>query len=200
MDFSKLTVVQLKQELGKRGLAVKGTKLTLIERLTQSMDSKSEVPVSPAATLARMPSSDQGKRATRAALDQGSPTKRKATALFAEPVEGNDELIHIPTYVYKKVEYKQKGEVELSPAEAKVFDFIAAQVTFPKDFESNKMYGSLSGSSYEERAIISYAHGLFDEALLTPLASKLRPVVRKAMINGLLEDAAAAIEEETALS
>ena len=42
MDFSKLKMTELKDELTKRGLETKGLKLQLVERLKKYEDTKNE--------------------------------------------------------------------------------------------------------------------------------------------------------------
>mmetsp|Transcript_69126 Transcript_69126/g.139052 ORF Transcript_69126/g.139052 Transcript_69126/m.139052 type:complete len:211 (-) Transcript_69126:199-831(-) len=200
MDFAKLTVPKMKKELEKLGLPTTGIKSDLLSRLLKSNEKDIKMPVSPSLTptsVSMMPS------ATKSTKD-GSPTKRKAKELFPEEVGGiapnddSEEAKDVPVYLYNKVEYSQKGESELSPAEATVFNFIWRNVKIPSDFERNARYGSLSGSSYEERAIVAFAHGLFDDeatAHLSPLARQLQPVIHKAVFSGDLDIAAQALRD-----
>ena len=58
-------------------------------------------------------------------------------------------------------------------------EFVEQEAALPKDFECNSAYGaSLSGSTYEERIVAAYAHGLLND-FLSARALKLQPSVRK---------------------
>lgn len=84
---------------------------------------------------------------------------RKATA----PKKASTVADYVPTYVHKCVEYLREGQAtNLSPLKSKVFQLIKVHYEIPKDFEQNRTYGPLSGSSYEDRVIAAYRLGKLD--------------------------------------
>lgn len=68
----------------------------------------------------------------------------------------NTEERYVPHYLYKNVQYKRKGEVDLNTGARKAFHLIEENYIVPSNFESSRMYGPWSGSSYEERLINAY--------------------------------------------
>lgn len=86
-----------------------------------------------------------------------------ATAVTVTP--GQDEQAaerlskYVPKYVHKNVEYLRKGEAKLKQNTIKVYQWICQHYVIPKDFEQKRLYGPLSGISYEERVIQAYSLG-----------------------------------------
>jgi hypothetical protein len=67
---------------------------------------------------------------------------------------------YIPSYIHKNVEYVRKGQiVKLSSIQSKVLHWIEDNFEIPNDFEQNRKYGPLSGSSYVDRVITAYRLG-----------------------------------------
>ena len=73
---------------------------------------------------------------------------------------------YIPSYIHKNVEYVRKGQImKLSPTQSKVLRWIGDHCEIPKDFEQNRKYGPLSGSSYADRVITAYRLGLLKKCI-----------------------------------
>jgi len=66
---------------------------------------------------------------------------------------------YVPVHIHKNVEYHRKGQAALLPQTLKAFQLIEQHYSIPKDLEQNRIYGPLSGSCYEERAITAYRLG-----------------------------------------
>ena len=67
---------------------------------------------------------------------------------------------YVPSYIHKNVEYVRKGQiVNVSPIKSKVLQWIEDNCEIPNDFEQNRKFGPLSGSSYADRAITAYRLG-----------------------------------------
>jgi hypothetical protein len=69
---------------------------------------------------------------------------------------GNAEERYIPHYLYKNLQYRRKGEADLNTGARKAFNMIEENYLVPQNFESSRIYGPWSGSSYEERLINAY--------------------------------------------
>jgi hypothetical protein len=81
-------------------------------------------------------------------------TTKKVTLLQTKSGE------YIPEYIHKNVDYVRKGEVlKLSPIQSRVLQWIHDNFDVPNDFEQNRKYGPLSGSSYPDRVITAYRLG-----------------------------------------
>lgn len=93
------------------------------------------------------------KKAPRAREEPPTPNKRRK-------IEKKEEQ-YVPTYIHKNVEYKRKGETEDETLVA-AFRLVEKHFVIPIDFENNRKYGPLSGSSFEQRAISAYSLGLLE--------------------------------------
>ena len=83
-----------------------------------------------------------------------SETTKKVTLLQTKSGE------YIPEYIHKNVDYIRKGNVlKLSPIQSRVLQWIHDNFDVPNDFEQNRKYGPLSGSSYPDRVITAYRLG-----------------------------------------
>lgn len=72
----------------------------------------------------------------------------------------DDDTAYIPSYIHKNVEYIRKGELsKLSPIESKLLQYITKHYVIPHDFESNRIYGPLSGTTYMHRLTMAYRLG-----------------------------------------
>lgn len=67
--------------------------------------------------------------------------------------------VHVPKYIHKNVGYQREGDRNLSALNMKIFGWIKECCVIPNDFESNRSFGPLSGSCYEERVIRAYRLG-----------------------------------------
>ena len=70
-----------------------------------------------------------------------------------------DEEPYVPTYIHKNVGYSSFGTAtdRLTDGQKLAFNFVVEQYNIPIDFETNRKYGPLSGTSYEERVLAAYA-------------------------------------------
>lgn len=67
---------------------------------------------------------------------------------------------YIPSYIHKNVEYVRKGQImKLSSIQSKLLLWIDDHYEIPNDFEQNRKFGPLSGSSYVDRVITAYRLG-----------------------------------------
>ena len=76
--------------------------------------------------------------------------------------EGTSES-HVATHIHRNCAYFRRGEAKLNATTAACFALVKERFVIPDDFESNRKYGPLSGTSFEERAI-----GAYNLGLLTP--------------------------------
>jgi len=80
--------------------------------------------------------------------DEGEEERKAALSKF------------VPTYIHKNVGYVVRSKASAassSTVQGKVFDWICQNYEVPVDFEQQRRYGPLSGSSYEGRVIQEYA-------------------------------------------
>lgn len=66
------------------------------------------------------------------------------------------EQAFVPIYIHKNLNYQRKGQASLNPKRQRVFDLVKDHCVIPDDFETNRRYGPLSGTCFEERAIDAY--------------------------------------------
>ena len=90
-----------------------------------------------------------------------SPKKKDTLSTPAKKarVEVREEESYVPKYIHKNVEYARKGESSISANMKKTFSLIQLHFRLPEDLETNGKYGPLSGTCFEERAIIAYSMG-----------------------------------------
>lgn len=94
-------------------------------------------------------------------------TKKSTTAVVTPADEKNkkkDIVQYVPKYIHKNVEYSRQGNAKLSDTTQSAFAWIQQHVNLPKDLEQNRIYGPLSGSSYEERTVRAYRLGLIQSS------------------------------------
>lgn len=73
--------------------------------------------------------------------------------------EPTNEEVYVPQYIHKNLEYLRRGQATLSTSKQSAFSLVAQHFYLPEDLETNRKYGSLSGSCMEERAITAYSMG-----------------------------------------
>lgn len=73
-----------------------------------------------------------------------------------------DKEEYVPSYIHKNVEYKRKGKADLSDETFKTYELVEKHFHIPDDLETNRKYGPLSGTSFEERVISAYSLNLLD--------------------------------------
>jgi hypothetical protein len=89
-------------------------------------------------------------------------TKDKAYATPSKKArleESTNEEAYVPQYIHKNLEYLRRGQAILSANKQSAFSLVAQHFYLPKDLETNRKYGSLSGSCMEDRAITAYSMG-----------------------------------------
>jgi hypothetical protein len=67
---------------------------------------------------------------------------------------------HVPIYIHKNLNYQRRGQAFLNETLKRVFDLVEEHYVIPSDFESNRSYGPLSGTCFEERVVNAYDRGL----------------------------------------
>lgn len=67
---------------------------------------------------------------------------------------------YVPVYIHKNLNYQRRGQASISKELKQTFVLVKEHFEIPRDFESNKMYGPLSGTCFEERVVEAYNHGL----------------------------------------
>jgi hypothetical protein len=211
MPSKNLTVAVLREELGKRGAPTMGLKSDLAARLDALLAPSSPEASTAAggggggtATKSRRPepdAPDSGKRARRGQLFPAhKDAKDMGAAVESSSAAGGDgaptHKLYVPEALHKLVGYSRRGDAKeatpLAPGEAALFAFVAKECALPPDLEVNHKYGPLSGSSFEGRAIGAFVHGLLGDARLSPAAKAAKKVVRRSVLDGNLEGAAAA--------
>ena len=115
-----------------------------------------------AATVTPSPSAAKKRRSL---LLEGETPKAKSKKKKQNPEEAKvsatttDEEPYVPTYIHKNVGYSSFGTAtdRLTDGQKLAFNFVVEQYHIPSDFETNRKYGPLSGTSYEERVLAAYA-------------------------------------------
>ena len=115
-----------------------------------------------AATVTPSPSAAKKRRSLL--LEGETPkakSKKKKQKLEEAKVSATttDEEPYVPTYIHKNVGYSSFGTAtdRLTDGQKLAFNFVVEQYHIPSDFETNRKYGPLSGTSYEERVLAAYA-------------------------------------------
>jgi len=115
-------------------------------------------------TVSSPASKRSGKQSTIQSFS--SPVSKSRTVVAVTPEEqeekGRKELSkYVPKYIHKNLDYKRRGDKSSSLPEItrKVFGLIEENYDIPQDFEQQRAYGPLSGTSYEERVIQEYSLG-----------------------------------------
>ena len=67
---------------------------------------------------------------------------------------------YVPVHIHKNLNYQRRGQASISKELKKTFALVEDYFEIPRDFESNKTYGPLSGTCFEERVVEAYNHGL----------------------------------------
>ena len=115
-----------------------------------------------AATVTPSPSAAKKRRSLRREGETPkAKSKKKKQKLEEAKVSATttDEEPYVPTYIHKNVGYSSFGTAtdRLTDGQKLAFNFVVEQYHIPSDFETNRKYGPLSGTSYEERVLAAYA-------------------------------------------
>ena len=116
-----------------------------------------------AATVTPSPSAAKKRRSLL--LEGETPKAKSKKKKKQNPEEAKvsatttDEEPYVPTYIHKNVGYSSFGTAtdRLTDGQKLAFNFVVEQYHIPSDFETNRKYGPLSGTSYEERVLAAYA-------------------------------------------
>lgn len=96
--------------------------------------------------------------AKKAAAVVVTPEQKDETEPEEKATEESQQ--HVPIYIHKNVGYQRRGEASISNKLKRVFDLVEEHYLIPADFESNRSFGPLSGTCFEERAVNAYEKGL----------------------------------------
>lgn len=103
--------------------------------------------------------SSQWKRSPTTSFESPAPSK-KTKAVVVTPEAAKEDLSKfVPTYIHKNVEYCRGGSCSLPSKTIHVFQWICDRYNIPPDFEQQRSFGPLSGTSYEQRVIAEYKLG-----------------------------------------
>jgi len=85
-------------------------------------------------------------------------TPSKKSRVDEKPEEKKDD--YIPSYIHQNIDYKRRGEGKIDEMTQKSFDLVEQHFILPKDLETNRKYGPISGSTFEQHAIRAYSLGM----------------------------------------
>ena len=152
---------------GKEEGEEKAPDVSVVEKATNSSSSffSPKRSTKKAATVTPSPSAAKKRRSLLQDESEGETpkkkkkNKKKADAEDAAISTSTTEEPYVPTYIHKNVGYARFGTAldRLSDGQKLAFAFVADKYHIPADFETNRKFGPLSGSSYEERVLAAYA-------------------------------------------
>lgn len=106
---------------------------------------------------------DEGPRAEKPVV---TPSRERKNFTLKEsgiqrrtPKDETPEQSYTLTHLYKNLEYHTRGQIRLSDVTQKVYSFVRLHYNIPPDFETKRIFGPWSGSSFEERVIAAYSLG-----------------------------------------
>jgi len=89
-----------------------------------------------------------------------TPEKKEEEDIEQETKDERKIQQHVPIYIHKNLNYQRRGEAFLNEKLKHAFDLVEEHYVIPSDFESDRSYGPLSGTCFEERAVNAYDRGL----------------------------------------
>ena len=92
-----------------------------------------------------------------------TPEKKEEEDREKEKKDQNQCQQFVPIYIHKNLNYQRRGQAILSEKLKRAFDLVEEHYVIPFDFESDRSYGPLSGTCFEERVVNAY-----DRDLLLP--------------------------------
>lgn len=103
------------------------------------------------------------KRSPVTSFESPAPSKKPKAVVVTPEAEKEDLLSkYVPTYIHKNVEYCREGTASLPSKTIQIFQWICDRYEVPADFEQQRSFGPLSGTSYEQRVIAEYKLGKLD--------------------------------------
>ena len=142
----------------------KAPDVSVVEKTTDSSSSffSPKRSTKKAATVTPSPSAAKKRRSLLQDGAEGETPKKKKSKkkkVEAKAAVATTEEPYVPTYIHKNVGYARFGTAldRLSDGQKLAFAFVVENYEIPADFETNRKYGPLSGTSYEERVLAAYA-------------------------------------------
>ena len=141
----------------------KAPDVSVVEKATNSSSSffSPKRSTKKAATVTPSPSAAKKRRSLLQDEAEGESPKKKSKKkkVEAKAAVATTEEPYVPTYIHKNVGYQRFGTAtdRLSDGQKLAFAFVVENYDIPADFETNRKYGPLSGTSYEERVLAAYA-------------------------------------------
>lgn len=151
---------------GKEEEEEKAPDVSVVEKATNSSSSffSPKRSTKKAATVTPSPSAAKKRRSLLQDETEGETPKKKKSKKKKKKVDAKaavctTEEPYVPTYIHKNVGYARFGTAldRLSDGQKLAFAFVVENYDIPADFETNRKYGPLSGTSYEERVLAAYA-------------------------------------------
>ena len=102
------------------------------------------------------------KRSPVNSFESPAPSKKAKTVVVTPEAEKEDLSKYVPTYIHKNVEYCREGSASLPSKTIQIFQWICDRYEVPADFEQQRSFGPLSGTSYEQRVIAEFKLGKLD--------------------------------------
>jgi hypothetical protein len=96
-----------------------------------------------------------------------TPEKVESTKKAKHQGKKEDGKAYVPVYIHKNLGYQRYGQASITDELKKTFALVEEHYEIPSDFETNKKYGPLSGTCFEERAVAAYNHGLLKSSSRT---------------------------------
>jgi hypothetical protein len=137
---------------------------------TITKDSVSVVPATPEKKRRRRRDGDSDHKQGISLYFSPSKTTKTSAVVTPEKKDDDEKQIrgeeedklqqHVPIYIHKNLNYQRRGSASLNQKLKRAFDLVEDHYVIPSDFESNRSYGPLSGTCFEERAVNAYDKGL----------------------------------------
>lgn len=112
------------------------------------------------------PTSTPRKRSLQQSLLSPEKKSKLSAALVTPAKTKNQEdtttTEYVPTYIHKNIDYTRKGEGKIDDTTQKSFDLVGEHFILPNDLETNRKYGPISGTTFEQHAIRAYALGMLE--------------------------------------
>ena len=89
-----------------------------------------------------------------------TPEKTEDAEIDEIPTEKSS---YVPIYIHKNLNYQRRGHASINVKLKRFFELVEEHYVIPPDFESNRSYGPLSGTCFEERTVNAY-----EKSLLSP--------------------------------
>lgn len=88
-----------------------------------------------------------------------SKPAEKRSVVTPEKGEEKGSAEFVPKYIHKNVGYHCKGKSEISTTKQAAYELILDSHVIPKDLETSRAFGPLSGTCFEDRVLQAYTLG-----------------------------------------